>query len=109
MSLYGDRRFSRRDDGHRKIVEWYEELFCSVLDLHTMGHGCPDLLIGCAGRDELVEVKSEVLGQLESVQVMFAKNWRGRKVTVVRTHADVINHVQNIRERAAGRMAPTHR
>jgi metal-dependent hydrolase (beta-lactamase superfamily II) len=98
----------RPDANHRKIVDWYEELYCSVVDTHELGFGFPDLVVGCAGRTELVEVKSDP-GHLLDSQVLFARTWRGSKVVVVRTHADVINHVQNIRERAAGRMAPTHR
>lgn len=88
----------RADKNHSEVRGWYEELFCSVVDLHGVGGGCPDLLVGFAGRSELVEVKTEH-GQLEPSQVTFGKTWRGSKITVVRTHADVINHVQNVRER----------
>jgi hypothetical protein len=100
VSLYGDKRFSHKDAFHDEAVACYEELFCSVVDLHTLGHGIPDLLVGAAGCDELVEVKSEQ-GQLETNQVTFNKTWRGHKVTVVRTRADIINHVANIRERVS--------
>lgn len=88
----------RADSNHSEVVGWYEELFCSVVDLHEVGFGCPDLMIGLAGRTELVEVKTKV-GQLEPSQIRFARDWRGSKVTVVRTQGDVINHVQNVRER----------
>jgi hypothetical protein len=86
------------DANHKAVKGWYEELYCSVLDLHKVGESCPDLLIGCAGRDELVEIKSEE-GNLKPHQVTFHRDWRGAKVAVVRTKADVINHVMNIRER----------
>lgn len=66
----------RADANHSDVRGWYEELFCSVLDLHSVGMGCPDFLIGCAGRSELVEVKTEH-GQLEPSQVTFQKTWRG--------------------------------
>jgi hypothetical protein len=88
----------RTDANHSEVTGWYEELFCSVVDLHAVGGGVPDLLIGCAGRSELVEVKTEH-GQLEPAQVTFIRDWRGAKVVIVRTQADVINHVMNIRER----------
>lgn len=88
------------DGNHAEVIGWYEELFCSVLDLHKVGGGCPDLLVGCAGRDELVETKPEG-GQLRPNQVTFNKTWRGRKVTLVRTQADVIAHVQELRERVS--------
>ena len=90
----------RVDANHHEVIGWYEQLYCSVVDLHEVGFGCPDLLVGCAGRSELVEVKSEH-GQLEPSQITFNKTWRGNKVVVVCTHADVLNHVLNIRERVS--------
>jgi len=90
----------RPDANHADVQGWYEELFCSVVDLHEVGFGCPDFLIGCAGRSELVEVKTEH-GSLEPSQIRFQRDWRGSKVQVVRTQGDVINHVQNIRERVS--------
>lgn len=96
------------DANHSEVIGWYEELYCSVVDLHKCGGGVPDLLVGCAGRSELVEVKTEE-GQLRPNQITFNRDWRGNKVVVVRTRADVINHVQNIRERAVGNFARTHR
>ena len=90
----------RPDANHSEVRGWYEELYCSVVDLHSVGGGCPDLLIGLAGRSELVEVKTEH-GHLEPSQVTFCRDWRGSKVVVVRTHADVINHVTNVRERVS--------
>jgi hypothetical protein len=102
LSLRGDHRFSRRDANHPQVVGWYEELFCSVVDLSAVGGGVPDLLVGCAGRSELVEVKTED-GDLEPNQLTFAKTWRGNPVVVVRTQAEVIAHVQRIRQKVAGR------
>ena len=90
----------KADSNHAEIMGWYEELYCSVLDLHKVGGGAPDLLVGCAGRSELVEVKPEA-GQLRANQVLFNKLWRGNKVVLVRTRADVVNHVKNIRERVS--------
>jgi hypothetical protein len=90
----------KADSNHSEVTGWYEELFCSVLDLHKLGGGAPDLLVGCAGRSELVEVKPEA-GQLRANQVTFNRTWRGNKVVLVRTQADVINHVKNIRERVS--------
>lgn len=99
MSLRGDTRFSHRDANHEQIVGWYEGLYCSVLDLHTLGNGAPDLLVGIANQvNDLVEVKSEA-GELEPNQVTFQTMWRGRKVVLVRTRADVENHVLGVRER----------
>jgi hypothetical protein len=93
-------RQGRPDSNHAQVRAWYEALYCSVIDLHEVGHGCPDFLIGVAGRSELVEVKTEH-GHLEASQIRFQDEWRGSKVQVVVTHADVINHVLNVSERVS--------
>lgn len=90
----------KADSNHREVKGWYEELFCSVVDIHHVGGGVPDLLIGCAGISELVEVKTEE-GNLEPSQLTFQKTWRGPKVKIIRSQADVINHVTNIREKVS--------
>lgn len=96
-------RFAARsvpDKNQAEVISWYEELYCSVVDLHGIGFGCPDLMIGLSGRTELVEVKTEV-GHAEATQVRFNRDWRGSKVKTVTTHADVIAHVQDVRERVS--------
>lgn len=87
-----------RDANHGSIAAWYEELFCSVKDTHGVGHGFGDMVVGCAGITDIVEVKTEA-GQLEPAQVTFHRDWRGSKVVIVRNQSDVINHVLNMRER----------
>jgi hypothetical protein len=89
----------RADANHSTIRQCYEDHFCSVVDLHAVGRGVPDFLVGIAGLiNELVEVKTEE-GQLNEKQRLFQKRWKGSKVVVVRNESDVINHVYNIRER----------
>lgn len=86
----------RRDANHHVIVAAYEKLFCSVIDTSMVGFGFPDLVIGCAGITELVEVKTEE-GGLESSQERFVRDWRGSKVRIVRSESDVADHVTTIR------------
>lgn len=89
----------KADANQAVIVSAYEELYCSVLDIHKQGEGSPDLLVGIANQvNDLVEVKSEA-GALEPNQLTFQKTWRGRRVVVVRTRQDVENHVLSVRER----------
>jgi hypothetical protein len=90
----------RTDANQSEVIGWYEELYCSVVDLHRLGGGCPDLLVGFSGVNDLVEVKTEE-GHLKPSQVTFTRLWRGRKVIVVRNQGDVIKHVQNVRERVS--------
>ena len=88
------------DSNHADIVQAYEDCYCSVQDTHALGFGFPDLVVGIAGQTELVEIKTDH-GRLEKSQIRFQRDWRGSKVTVVRSQADVINHVQNVRERVS--------
>ena len=91
---------SKPDANQSEIVGWYEELFCSVVNLSGVGGGVSDLLIGVSGITALAEVKTDH-GHLEPAQIEFIASWRGAKPVVVRTKADVINHVLNLRERAS--------
>lgn len=91
----------RKDANHEDIVSSYEALGCRVFDMHTLGGGAPDLIVLCDGITELAEVKNpnthygrKGLSRLQSV---FAAEW---PVTIVRTHADVVIHVGNMRKRA---------
>jgi hypothetical protein len=90
----------RPDANHGDVVSSYEQLFCSVVDLHAVGFGCPDLMIGCSGLTELAEVKTEE-GDLLPSQITFQKSWRGSKVVIIRTQEDVIAHVTRMRQKQA--------
>ena len=87
----------RQDANQAAIVEAYELLGCTVVDLHAIGYGTPDLLVGY-GRcvEQLVEVKVKS-GRLMSSQKQFFEAWRGRKPRVVRTVDDVVEHVKEMR------------
>ena len=94
--MKGGQAFCRRDANHEEIVNAYESVYASVLDLHTVGHGCPDLLVGISGVNCLVEIKSAD-GALEESQKTFIKCWRGELVWVVRSVEDVRRHVNGVR------------
>lgn len=87
----------RRDTNHADIAKMYEDAYCNVIDLSHVGFGCPDILIALSGRAYLREVKFE-RGHLEASQKTFQDTWRGPKIEVVRTQADVINDVLNLRQ-----------
>jgi Holliday junction resolvase-like predicted endonuclease len=93
------RRRGKRDTNHADVVGWYRKLGASVLDLGDMGAGVPDLLVAMEGQMDLVEVKYEK-GTLTEDQQEFIQNWKQSKVVIVRTHADVIIHVGQMRIRA---------
>jgi len=51
------RRAARADANQTEIIKFLRELGASVQPLHTVGGGCPDLLVGRGGRNFLLEVK----------------------------------------------------
>lgn len=87
-----------RDENHGQVQAWYEQLYVSVKDTHGVGGGFGDMVVGCAGVTDIVEIKTED-GHLAPNQVTFHRDWRGSKVVTVRNQSDVINHVLNMRER----------
>lgn len=92
-------RYGKRDANHGDVVGWYRDLGCAVAETHDAGLGVPDLFVGAAGITDPVEVKTEE-GGLEKSQETFIASWRGSRVAIVRTQADVIAHVHDMRRRA---------
>ncbi len=89
----------KRDACHARFKQRYEAHGCTVLDLANVGDGCPDLLVGIGGTQDLVEVKS-LTGQLTPQQVDFCHRWRGPQVRIIRTDSEVDRHVSELRTRA---------
>lgn len=79
-------------------------LGCTIVDLSAAAGdsvyniGMPDLLVGIAGVNVFVEIKTED-GELSAEQVEFAKRWRGGPVYSVRNVDQVIDLVQRIRSK----------
>lgn len=92
-------RARRQDANHTEIKRAFEALGCSVLDLYTVGGGCPDLLVGAGRVNILVEVKT-AKGTYTNAQKEFNLTWRGRCETV-RTMDDVQLVVKAIGEAMA--------
>jgi len=82
------RRHGRRDSNHAAIVAALRSAGRRVLDLGSVGGGCPDLLIGMPGENLLMEVKS-AKGELTPEQEEFYRLWPGPKV-IVRTIAEAL-------------------
>ena len=90
------RRISQHKDSNHDAITWeYQRLGCLVVSLAVVGNGCPDLLVKelQTGRLALVEVKSR-RGKIKPAQEKFAREWQTR---IVRTAADVVQHVQALR------------
>ena len=79
-------RAAKVDLNQRIIVSAFRAMGCCVLHLHTVGQGCPDLLVGRKGTVWLVEVKGPK-GKLTPDQEVFHASW---PVHVVRSVDDVL-------------------
>jgi hypothetical protein len=87
-------RTARRDANHAAIVAGLRAAGCSVLELHAVGGGCPDLLVGAKSWDYLLEIKrpgwqryakSGTAPATLKRQADFRASWRGHPVAVVET------------------------
>ena len=51
------RRAARVDRNQQEIVQHLRKLGATVQPLHTVGQGCPDLIVGYGGLNYLIEIK----------------------------------------------------
>ena len=70
------RRASKIDNNQTEIVEHLRMCGATVHILSAVGKGCPDLLVGWAGDNLLMEVKVGK-GKLTKDQVKWHKMWGG--------------------------------
>jgi len=78
----------RTDINQKQIVKELRQLGYSVCSLHTVGNGCPDLVIGKAGINLLVEVKRK--GEhLTADEGRFFATWSG--VVIIGYNAEQIH------------------
>jgi hypothetical protein len=86
------RRAANIDSNHVEIVNAFRGLGCSVETLHRVGDSVPDLLVGVAGLNLLVEVKrgdgGPAKAALTADQERWHAAWRGQ-VCIVRSLEEV--------------------
>jgi len=87
------RQIARVDNNQAEIVEALRRAGASVLHLHTIGHGSPDILVGKYGINLLVEIKTAD-GDLTDDERKFFDTWRGQ-VTMVRTMEDALRLLED--------------
>jgi len=71
----------RVDENQKQLVHTFIALGASVLNLSTVGRGCPDLLVGYRGKSVLVEIKRNEKATYTEPQVKFMQEWRGGAVS----------------------------
>jgi len=73
----------RVDNNQAEIVQALRDVGASVQCIHTVGGGCPDIIVGHRGVNLLMEIKSEK-GKLNIAESEWHRNWRGH-VYIVRS------------------------
>ena len=71
----------RTDANQPQIVAELRKAGCSVQDLHTVGHGCPDILAGYAGHTWCFEIKRDG-GKLTPDEADWALRWHGQYAVI---------------------------
>ena len=83
------RRAAKVDDNQREIVAALRSHGATVIHLHAVGKGCPDILVGYRNENYLMEIKdgekSKGAQKLTPDQVVFFSTFQGR--------ANVVNSI----------------
>ena len=74
-------RAARADKNQPEIVAALRAAGATVHHLHTVGGGCPDIIVGYQGVNYLMEIKTET-GKLNAREQEFFELWRGQCVVV---------------------------
>jgi len=80
----------RVDKNQAEIVTALRKLGFSVLHLHEVGRGCPDILVGKNGVNLLVEIKSTQKASFTEAEIRFASEWDGSVIAAYRVQ-DILN------------------
>lgn len=91
-------RAARIDKNQPSIVAALRKLGATVLHLHTLGGGAPDLAVGYRGRNALIEIKDgdkpPSAQKLTPDEVEFHRDWRGQ-VAIIRCEAEVVEFLNS--------------
>jgi hypothetical protein len=98
------RRAARTDRNHAEIIKGLRQSGCTVLDLSSVGCGCPDILVGRAGHNWLFEIKDGTkppsARKLTIPEQAFFAMWRGN-VQVVKSLEEAIDSInQTLKHKA---------
>ena len=77
---------AKSDDNQREIVRALRDAGATVMHLHTVGGGCPDICVGYRGGNYLIEIKDgskpPSAQKLTPAQFDWHRTWRGRAAVV---------------------------
>lgn len=87
-------RAAKVDANQSDVVAALRQVGCSVQLLHMVGKGCPDLLVGRAGLNVLIECKDgskpPSARKLTPDQEIWHDNWRGQVTVVCSVHEALV-------------------
>lgn len=86
-------RAYRVDSNQKEIVNALRDAGYSVQHLHSVGSGCPDILVGINGINFLIEIK-EGDGKLTPAQIVWHSTWKGQ-VDIAKNKEEAIEIVKN--------------
>ena len=91
----------KADANHGEVAAWYEQSWCLVEDVHKLPNFV-DLIVKiptrCGGILQKVEIKTTD-GKLSPKQERRMREWGPSVYVVVRTEADVREHVERVQGR----------
>lgn len=94
------RRFAaargRQDANAGAIIKALKRCGATIIDMHTLGGGVPDIVCGYQGRNILMEIKARPKATNAGVherQETFAREWRGDRVITVRSEAEALQAI----------------
>lgn len=89
-------RFAKKVDANQpEIVEALRDAGLAVLDLHTLGKGCPDILVSDRRDMLLVEIKAPGK-DLQPNQVQWFLEWSGKQPFVATTAEEILMRFKRI-------------
>lgn len=88
----------RTDANQAEIVAALRKAGCSVQPIHTVGRGCPDLLVGHNGRCYVFEAKT-AKGRLTDDELDWWEHWRGQ-YDVIHSAEDALRVMGLLKEAA---------
>ena len=88
------RRKAKVDVNHPSIVAAIRDMGWTVHHLHTLGKGCPDIMVGARGMNYLFEIKNpEYSGKLTADEQDWHDDWRGQD-DIAETIEDILEVVR---------------
>jgi len=82
---------AKTDNNQAEIIQALRDVYCSVLPMHRLGQGAPDIAVGRNGIVYFLEIKSDK-GKLTEDEQKFMDEWRGH-YAIVRTPEEALRAI----------------